>query len=208
MWQCFQGASTHHACISILSCTFTFKSLGFLYCGSGFHLVSLQAGLLLWKLLFPNDKKSKAKRADALKADVLTVAVKMFSNIEHPVATPAAGIISVFCLEAETERETALTARPSVLASIYKALSCPSVALITEASRLLRIFSVSPDSRARVLKAAKDWDLKILLSACSLKVCFCRTQPSVDSCSDAKTGTTPALSGCVCSPRRGNRVSH
>lgn len=128
-----------------------------------------QAGLLLWKLLFPNDKKTKVKRADALKADVLAVAVKMFGNIEHPVATPAAGIVSVFCLEAETERETALTARPSVLASIYKAIACPSVALITEAARLLRILSVSPDTRARVLKAAKDWDLKILLSACSLK---------------------------------------
>lgn len=141
-------------------------------CASDLYDV-LQAGLLLWKLLFPNDKKTKAKRADALKADVLAVAVKMFGNIEHPVATPAAGIISVFCLEAETERETALTARPSVLASIYKALACPSVALITEAARLLRILSVSPDTRARVLKAAKDWDLKILLSACSLKVCTC-----------------------------------
>lgn len=129
----------------------------------------MQAGLLLWKLLFPNDKKTKTKRADALKTDVVNVAVKMFGNVEHPVATPAAGIISIFCQETEAERETALTSRPSVLASIYKAMSCPSVALITEAARLLRILSVSPDCRARVLKAAKDWDLKILLSACTLK---------------------------------------
>lgn len=130
----------------------------------------LQAGLLLWKLLFPNDKKTKAKRADALKADVVNAAVKMFNNVEHPVATPAAGIISIFCQEADTERETALTARPSVLSSIYKAFSSPSVALITEASHLLRILSVAPDSRARVLKTVKEWDLKILLSSCTLKV--------------------------------------
>lgn len=123
--------------------------------------------------MFPSDKKTKAKRVDALKADVLAVAVKMFGNVEHPVATPAAGIISIFCQETETERETALTSRPSVLASIYKALSCPSVALITEAARLLRILSVAPDCRARVLKAAKEWDFKILLSACTLKVCNC-----------------------------------
>jgi hypothetical protein len=130
--------------------------------------------LLLWKLLFPNDKKTKAKRAEALKADALVVAVKMFGNVEHcEVATPAAGLISIFCVE-ETERETAMTSRPSVLASICKALSSPSVALITEAARLLRILSVAPDTRGRVLKAVKDWDLKILLSGCTLKVPCCR----------------------------------
>jgi hypothetical protein len=124
---------------------------------------------LLWKLLWPNDKKTKAKRADALKAEVLDVAVKSFAHVEHPVAAPGAGLLTIFCQESEVERDTALSARPAVLASVYKALSSPSVCLVAEAARVLRILSSAPDSRPRVLRGTKDWDLKPLLSACSLK---------------------------------------
>lgn len=134
------------------------------YCGA-----ASQAGLLLWKLLYPTDKKTKAKRADALKAEVLEISAKHLASADHAVATPAAGLLALFCQDAETERDTILGCKPSVMASLQKAIVSASVCLTAAACRLLCGLSAAPDSKPRVLKAVKDWDLRPVLDACVIR---------------------------------------
>lgn len=130
---------------------------------------SEQAGLLLWKLLYPNDKKTKTKRADALKAEVLEISAKHLASVDHAVATPAAGLLALFCQDSETERDTILGCKPSVMSSIQKSIMSASVSLIAAACKLLCGLSASPDSQPRVLRAVKDWDLRPLLDACVIR---------------------------------------
>lgn len=127
---------------------------------------SAQAGLLLWKLLYPKDKKTRAKRADALKAEVLEISAKHLASVDHAVATPAAGLLALFCQDSETERDSILCCKPSVLHSIQKSIMSPSVSLVAAACKLLCGLSASPDSKPRVLRSVKDWDLRPLLDAC------------------------------------------
>eukprot|EP00892_Ulva_mutabilis_P010258 jgi/Ulvmu1/7604/UM038_0029.1 len=128
-----------------------------------------QAGLLLWKLLYPSDKKTKAKRGEALKAEVLEISAKHLASADQVVATPAAGLLALFCQDAETERETILGCKPAVMTSTHKALMSPSVSLVAASCKLLCGLSCAPDSRPRVLRAVKDWDLRPLIDACVIR---------------------------------------
>ena len=130
-----------------------------------------QAGLLLWKLLYPNEKKTKAKRAEALKAEVLEISTKHLASADHSVATPAAGLLALFSQDVEADRDTILSCKPSVLASTHKALMSPSVSLVAAACKLLCGLSCAPDSRPRVLRSVKEWDLRPLLDACVIQRC-------------------------------------
>ena len=120
--------------------------------------VLMQAGLLLWQLLWPSDKKSQPKRAEALKSEVLEVSAKLLAQPTDKRAVPAAGLLALFANVSEVERESVLSARPSVLASVQRALAAPSPALVAVAASLLNTLACAPDARARVLKSLRDAD--------------------------------------------------
>jgi hypothetical protein len=134
----------------------------------------LQAGLLLWKLLWPTDKKTKAKRTEAVKADLLDTAAKNLASATA-VATPAAGLLALI---AQTDFEGVLAAKPAVLPSLFKALATPSASLQAAASSLLRTLATVPEARGRVLRACKDVDWCPLLAVTSLQV-WCTTHDNL-----------------------------
>lgn len=120
-------------------------------------------------MLYPNDKKTKAKRAEALKAEALETSAKHLASSDHAIATPAAGLLVLFSQDSEVERETILTCKPPVMASLQRAIASTSVSLTATACKLLSSLSASPDSKPRVLRAVKDWDLRPLLDACVIR---------------------------------------
>jgi hypothetical protein len=122
----------------------------------------------LWKLLWPSDKKTKAKRDEAVKADLLDTAARNLA-CASAVATPAAGILTLI---AESDFEGVLGAKPSVLPSLLKALAGSSAALQAAASGLLRTLATTPEARGRVLRACRDVNWRPLLAVTSLQVRF------------------------------------
>jgi hypothetical protein len=130
----------------------------------------VQAGQLLWQLLFLQDSKAAAKKQEALKADVLGAAAANFAAADRPEAAPAAGVLAVLAAGAEADQDAVLSARPPVATSIQRALASRSVSLIAATCCLLRVLAVAPAARARLLRTWKDWDWEPLLHACQLPV--------------------------------------
>lgn len=128
-----------------------------------------QAGLLLWQLLWPSDKKTQAKREEAIKAEVLEVSVKLFALTDAHCATPAAGLLALLGEASDAERDTILSAKPQVLVSLQRALSSSSPSLVAAACALMRVLACAPDSRVRLLKAFRDVNWRPMLSACTMQ---------------------------------------
>ena len=129
----------------------------------------MQAGLLLWQILGPSDKKAKAKREDAIKGELIEVSVKNLAQTDDAAAVGAAGLLVMLC-QTPTARETLLAARPLLLPSVQKALSSKSTSLVAATCSLLKLLSSAPETRNKVLLAFRDWDWKPLLVACTMLV--------------------------------------
>ena len=128
----------------------------------------MQAGLLLWQLLWPSDKKTLAKRDEAIKADLLDTSARCLASSSNlAAATPAAGLLA---LVAESDCEAVLSAKPSVLPNLVKALAAPSPSLQAAASSLLRALATTPEARGRVLRACRDVDWRPVLAVSLLQV--------------------------------------
>lgn len=121
-------------------------------------------------MLWPTDKKTRAKRDEGIKAELIEAAVKNASLLEDPVAGPAAGLLALYC-DTDAERDAMLAARPSIVLTIQKGLSSRTTSLVAALCQLLKVMAKSPDTRTKLLRAYKDWDWKPLLQACSLLVC-------------------------------------
>lgn len=142
-----------------------------LYAATSDMMLRVQAGLLLLQLLWSSDKKTQAKRAEVLKAEVLEVSARILAQPADKRAVPAAALLALFAASSEAERESILSARPSVLGSTQRLLCAPSPTLVATTCSLLRALATAGDSRPRLLKAFKEADWRPLLAACAMSVC-------------------------------------
>lgn len=130
-----------------------------------------QAGLFIWRLVFPLNKAAKEKREECIKLAIIETSVKVMSSGlasgKFEEVTPAVGILSSLAENLDQGRQILLDSKPSPLPNLLKALTNnDSASLMASSCSLLRVLAQKEDSRTRLWKAMKDWDWAPLFKSC------------------------------------------